>query len=135
MNSDILKPRDVADIEQAIRWALAEGKALELVGHGTKRAIGRAAQWDMTLAKNTKITERLNVELRWEVYNLLNRANFYYHPQNVLSTCSSVVGSTCASASGGNFGQISQTSDVSVGNPVIAQGGPRNMNFSLKFTF
>src|ERR1700686_600805 len=73
------------------------------------------SQWDMTLAKNTKITERLNVELRWEVFNVLNRANFYYHPQNVLSTCSSVVGSTCASASGGNFGPISQTSDVSVG--------------------
>jgi glycolate oxidase FAD binding subunit len=49
LNSDILKPRDVADLEQAILWALGEGKALELVGHGTKRAIGRAAQWDMTL--------------------------------------------------------------------------------------
>ena len=49
MTSDSLKPRDVVDLEQAIRWALGEGKALELVGHGTKRAIGRAAQWDMTL--------------------------------------------------------------------------------------
>ena len=89
----------------------------------------------MTLAKNTKITERLNVELRWEVFNLLNRGNFYYIPNNVLTTCSVVVGTTCASASGGNFGQISQTSDVAAGNPVVAQGGPRNMNFSLKFTF
>jgi glycolate oxidase FAD binding subunit len=49
LSSDILKPGDVVDLEQAIRWALGEGKALELVGHGTKRAIGRAAQWDMTL--------------------------------------------------------------------------------------
>ncbi len=93
------------------------------------------AQWDMTLAKNTKITERVDVELRWEVYNLLNRGNFYYAPNNVLTTCSLVVGTTCESASGGNFGQITKTSDVAVGNPVIAQGGPRNMNFSLKFTF
>ena len=31
------------------------------------------SQWDMTLAKNTKINERLNVQLRWEVYNVLNR--------------------------------------------------------------
>jgi glycolate oxidase FAD binding subunit len=44
-----LKPRDAAEVEEAIRWALAGGKALELVGHGTKRAIGRAAQWDVTL--------------------------------------------------------------------------------------
>jgi hypothetical protein len=28
-----------------------------------------------------------------------------------------------------------KTSDVAAGNPVIAQGGPRNMNFSLKLTF
>jgi hypothetical protein len=93
------------------------------------------AQWDMTLAKDTRVTESLNVELRWEVYNLLNRGNFYYIPNNVLTTCSVVVGTSCESASGGNFGQISRTSDVAAGNPVIAQGGPRNMNFSLKFTF
>jgi len=44
-----LKPRDAAEVEQAIRWALAEGKALEIVGRGSKRAVGRAAQWDATL--------------------------------------------------------------------------------------
>jgi glycolate oxidase FAD binding subunit len=47
--ADPLKPRDAAEVEQAIRSALADGKALEVVGHGTKRAIGRAAQWDATL--------------------------------------------------------------------------------------
>ena len=47
--ADHLKPRDAAEVEQAIRAALADGKALEVVGHGTKRAIGRAAQWDATL--------------------------------------------------------------------------------------
>jgi hypothetical protein len=78
------------------------------------------SQWDMTLMKNTKITERLNVELRWEVYNVLNRGNFYYFPENTL---------------GASFGTVTKTSDVASGNPVIAQGGPRNMNFSLKFTF
>ena len=48
-----LKPRDAAEVEQAIRSALADGKALEVVGHGTKRAIGRAAQWDATLDLST----------------------------------------------------------------------------------
>lgn len=47
--SDHLKPRDAGEVEQAIQWAIAGGKALEVVGHGTKRAIGRAAQWDATL--------------------------------------------------------------------------------------
>jgi len=49
MSESILKPRDAVETEQAIQWALADGKTFELVGHGTKRAIGRAAQWDTTL--------------------------------------------------------------------------------------
>src|SRR5579862_7339441 len=47
--ADNLKPRDAKEVETAIQWALADGKTLEIVGHGTKRAIGRAAQWDATL--------------------------------------------------------------------------------------
>jgi len=78
------------------------------------------AQWDVSVIKSTKITERLSMQFRWEVYNVLNRANFFYFPDNTL---------------GGNLGQITKTSDVAVGNPVIAQGGPRNMNFALKFIF
>src|SRR5580704_15192379 len=49
MNAENLKPRDAAEVEQAVQWALGNGKTLELVGRGTKRAIGRAAQWDATL--------------------------------------------------------------------------------------
>jgi glycolate oxidase FAD binding subunit len=47
--SDDLKPRDAAEVEQAVQWALADGKTLEVIGRGSKRAIGRAAQWDATL--------------------------------------------------------------------------------------
>src|SRR5271168_5318874 len=44
-----LKPRDAAEVELAVQSALAGDKALEIVGRGSKRAIGRAAQWDATL--------------------------------------------------------------------------------------
>src|SRR5579872_6784853 len=44
-----LKPRDTAEVAEAVNWALAGGKTLEVIGHGSKRAIGRAAQWDATL--------------------------------------------------------------------------------------
>ncbi len=47
--SDALKPRDGKDVEAAVQWALAEGKTLEVVGQGSKRGIGRAAQWDLSL--------------------------------------------------------------------------------------
>src|SRR5579872_2825251 len=49
MDGERLKPRDAAEVEQAIQWALAEEKTLEIIGRGSKRAIGRAAQWDATL--------------------------------------------------------------------------------------
>jgi hypothetical protein len=78
------------------------------------------SQWDVTLAKVTKISEKVNLEFRWEVYNVLNRANFHYFPDNTL---------------GSSFGTITKTSDVASGNPVVAQGGPRNMNFGVKLTF
>src|SRR6267154_4020276 len=44
-----LNPRDAKDVEAAVQWALAEGKTFEIVGHGSKRGIGRAAQWDLSL--------------------------------------------------------------------------------------
>jgi len=47
--SDSLKPRDAKDVEQAVQWALSEGKTVEIVGAGTKRAIGRPIQTDLTL--------------------------------------------------------------------------------------
>jgi glycolate oxidase FAD binding subunit len=47
--SNTLRPRDAKDVAAAVEWALAESKTLEIVGQGSKRAIGRAAQWDLTL--------------------------------------------------------------------------------------
>jgi glycolate oxidase FAD binding subunit len=47
--TDTLKPRDEKDVVGALEWALAEAKTFEIVGHGSKRAIGRAAQTDLTL--------------------------------------------------------------------------------------
>jgi len=47
--SEPLRPREPKQVEEAIAWALAQGKTLELIGCGTKRAIGRAAQSDATL--------------------------------------------------------------------------------------
>ena len=47
--ADTLKPQDHKQVEQAVKWALAEGKTLELVGRGSKRAFGRPSQSDLTL--------------------------------------------------------------------------------------
>ncbi|MPZ57197.1 MAG: FAD-binding protein [Rhizobiales bacterium] len=47
--TDTLKPRDAKDAEDAVRWALDHDKTLEVVGTGSKRAIGRPSQSDVTL--------------------------------------------------------------------------------------
>src|SRR5437764_9209052 len=47
--ADLLKPRDQKDVAAAVEWAIADGKTLEIVGAGSKRDVGRAAQWDLTL--------------------------------------------------------------------------------------
>jgi len=47
--TDTLKPRDAKEVEDIVRWALGEEKALEIVGQGSKRAIGRPSQTDLTL--------------------------------------------------------------------------------------
>src|SRR3954469_291796 len=47
--TDALKARDAKDVEDAVRWALSEGKTLEVAGRGSKRALGRPSQSDLTL--------------------------------------------------------------------------------------
>jgi glycolate oxidase FAD binding subunit len=46
---DTVKPRDGKDAEEAVRWAIEHGKTLEVTGRGSKRAIGRPSQTDLTL--------------------------------------------------------------------------------------
>lgn len=76
------------------------------------------AQWDLSLMKDTRINERVKFQFRWEVFNVLNRANFG-QPQTDVRF--------------GALGVISTTPDLF--NPVISQGGPRNMQFVFKFIF
>jgi glycolate oxidase FAD binding subunit len=47
--TNTLKPRDAKEVEDAVRWALGNDKALEVAGQGSKRAIGRPSQTDITL--------------------------------------------------------------------------------------
>ncbi len=47
--ADVIKPRDAKEVEEAVRWALGDDKALEVAGSGSKRLIGRPSQTDITL--------------------------------------------------------------------------------------
>jgi len=77
-------------------------------------------QWDANLSKTTRITERLKLQFRWEVFNVINHSNFNPFPSN------NVVGS-------GGFAFIGATPDAF--NPGVAQGSARVMQFGLKLLF
>lgn len=70
----------------------------------------RYQQWDISLAKNTAITERVRVQLRADAFNFPNHPNFA-NPNATLSNPS-------------NFGQITGTT-----------GAPRQISFGAKLLF
>ncbi|MBS7544577.1 FAD-binding protein [Ancylobacter oerskovii] len=46
---DRLRPRDEAEVVETVRWAVSDGRTLDVAGTGTKRALGRHIQTDATL--------------------------------------------------------------------------------------
>lgn len=76
--------------------------------------------FDPALMKNTKILETANIEFRAEFFNIFNHPNFAL-PGNILTSP--------------NFGAIFQTPDVAQNNVGLGSGGPRLIQFGVKFTF
>jgi hypothetical protein len=81
--------------------------------------------WDFSLVKTFKATERIGVQFRAEFFNILNHPNF----ANPAILFNNDLGFP------DTFGQVTATPDVAGANPVIGAGGPRNIQFGLKVRF
>ncbi len=94
-------------------------------------------QWDFALHKDTAITERVNLQLRAEFFNILNHPNFAspFLPLFIADPVGNgfVISGKREVGSGG-YG-ITATGDVGVGNPFLGGGGPRGIQLAAKFTF
>ena len=105
-------------------------------------------QWDLAIYKNTRITERLNLQLRAEFFNILNHPNFAnpllpafiadpatnvnQHPG--ACQCGFKAGPNNREVGNGAY-QIVATGDVGIGNPFLGGGGPRGIQLAAKFMF
>ena len=77
---------------------------------------------DFSVTKDTKITEAVGVQFRAEIFNIFNHPNFAL-PDNFV-----VPGF-------GPDGVISATPDVAQGNPGLGGGGPRVVQFAVRFNW
>jgi hypothetical protein len=104
------------------------------LGRGALHGPG-LSQFDLTMHKRYRVTERVNSEFRVEVYNVFNRANFANPAarlNNVLGTGTNQLqpGQPYSQASAGAFGSVLQTVESAVG-----LGAQRQIQLSLRFNF
>ena len=84
--------------------------------------------WDASVMKEFKFGEKLTMQGRVEVFNLLNTIN-YGNPQF------NGAGGNDPFGTPGAFGASAATPDVSNNNPSLGSGGPREFQFGLKLLF
>src|SRR5581483_5167824 len=93
--------------------------------------------WDLAIYKNTAITERFNMQLRAEFFNILNHPNFASPFLPLFIADPGVNGFTIQGkheVGTGGF-PLGATGDVGIGNPFLGGGGPRGIQLAAKFTF
>ena len=94
-------------------------------------------QWDFAIFKNTSISERLNLQLRAEFFNVLNHPNFASPFLPLFIADPGINGFALRGNREVGVGgyPLQATGDVGVGNPFLGGGGPRGIQLAAKFTF
>ncbi|MEP6900195.1 MAG: TonB-dependent receptor [Actinomycetota bacterium] len=86
------------------------------------------AQVDLSIGKNTKLSERTFLQLKMDIFNLFNKANFA-DPSGGL-----VQGDTNTLRPTAFFGQSNSTVGNQLGG-LLGSGGPRQIQLSARFNF
>jgi len=90
-------------------------------------------EFNFSVFKDTAITERVNLQMRAEFFNLLNHPNF---ANPAMPNFIADIGSPDpATGQHSGYYAITATGDVGIGNPFLGGGGPRGIQFAAKITF
>jgi hypothetical protein len=96
--------------------------------------------FDFSLSKQTKFTERLSMDLRADFFNIFNHPNFAnpllpsFNVNWDLNGLSQPLGPNTPVTGAGYF-PLTVTPDVAAQNPFLGGGGPRDIQLSVRFSF
>jgi hypothetical protein len=89
---------------------------------------------DLSVTKTTAISGRLNLQVRLDVFNVFNHANFA-NPLLPTFGVDFLQNGQDASGRGIGFLPLTATPDVATGNPFLGGGGPRQVQLAARVTF
>ena len=91
-------------------------------------------EFNFSVFKDTQLTERVQLQLRAEFFNLFNHPNF---ANPVLPNFIADPGINGIDSVGRGVGSyaLAATGDVGIGNPFLGGGGPRGLQVAAKITF
>ena len=90
--------------------------------------------FDFSLVKDTKLNERLSMQLRVDAFNLFNHPNFA-NPLWPNFGVDFLQNGIDAAGHGQGFLPLTTTPDVGTGNPFLGGGGSRNLQLAARFSF
>jgi carboxypeptidase family protein/TonB-dependent receptor-like protein len=96
---------------------------------------------NFSIFKKTALTERVNLQIGADFFNILNHPNFSNPnlPNFITDPATNGLDSQGRGAivpgTNNSFLPLTATGDVGIGNPFLGGGGPRGVQFSAKITF
>ncbi len=92
-------------------------------------------EFNLGIFKNTAITERVNMQIRADFFNVFNHPNFSNPELPGFIADPGVNGIDRLTGRGIGSYALTATGDVGIGNPFLGGGGPRGIQLAAKFTF